>query len=87
MHRVASTQMSVTPLCRYHNNTGVQIRPYKFGGLEGVAALDPQLPGASGTFADLIAALGQAGYREKRDLFGAPYDFRLAADGLKQVGA
>jgi pimeloyl-ACP methyl ester carboxylesterase len=70
----------------YHNNTGVEIRPYKFGGLEGVAALDPQLPAASGTYADMIKALGRAGYREKTNLFGAPYDFRLAADGLEQIG-
>ena len=25
------------------------------------------------------------GLQERRDLFGAPYDFRLAADGLVQV--
>ena len=40
---------------------------------------------ATGYFADLIQALGEAGYRESTDLFGAPYDFRLAADGLEQV--
>jgi len=74
-------------LRRYHNNTGVQIRPYKFGDMEGVAALDPQLPLASATYADMIKALGHAGYREGTNLFGAPYDFRLAADGLEQVGA
>ena len=45
-----------------------------------------QLPVASGTFLDLINALADDGYREGIDLFGAPYDFRLAADGLEQVG-
>ena len=44
-----------------------------------------QLPVASGTFLDLINALADDGYREGVDLFGAPYDFRLAADGLRQV--
>lgn len=39
----------------------------------------------SGYFADLIDALKAKGYRESEDLFGAPYDFRLAADGLAQV--
>ena len=28
---------------RYSNNTGVEIRPYKFGGDAGVASLDPQV--------------------------------------------
>lgn len=40
--------------CRYSNNTGVEIRPYKFGGLEGVAALDPQLPDTTATYATMI---------------------------------
>jgi len=71
---------------KYQNQTGVEIRPYKFGGLGGVAALDPQLPLVSGYFADLIDALKDKGYQESEDLFGAPYDFRLAADGLAQIG-
>lgn len=70
----------------YQNQTGVEIRPYNFGGLQGITALDPELPGATGYFAKLIVALGEAGYREGTDLFGAPYDFRLAADGLLQIG-
>lgn len=70
---------------RYENQTGVEIRPYKFGGLAGVAALDPALPRYTGTFEPLIKALSEAGYAEGQDLFGAPYDFRLAADGLEQV--
>ena len=28
---------------RYSNNTGVKIRPYKFGSLAGVASLDPKV--------------------------------------------
>lgn len=71
---------------RYSNSTGVEIRPYKFGLLDGVAALDPQLPQATGTYATMIEALGKVGYRESQNLFGAPYDFRLAADGLQQIG-
>ena len=33
----------------------------------------------------LTKALKHEGYQERRDLFGAPYDFRMAADGLEQV--
>ena len=39
----------------------------------------------SGTYDTLIDGLKKAGYEEGTDLFGAPYDFRLAADGLEQV--
>ena len=70
---------------RYHNQTGVEIRPYQFGNLSGIAALDPSLSSVSGTYEKLISALIDAGYEEGHTLFGAPYDFRLAADGLEQV--
>ena len=70
---------------RYENQTGVDIRAYDFGGLGGVAALDPDLASASGTYDKLIDGLEKAGYQAGQDLFGAPYDFRLAADGLIQV--
>ncbi|KAK9800276.1 hypothetical protein WJX73_002429 [Symbiochloris irregularis] len=71
---------------RYKNQTGVDVRAYDFGGLEGVQALDPDLKSASGTYDALIKGLDDKGYTAGQDLFGAPYDFRLAADGLTQVG-
>jgi lysophospholipase-3 len=71
---------------RYQNQTGVEIRAYQFGNLSGIAALDPSLPSVSGTYEKLINGLKDAGYEEGKDIFGAPYDFRLAADGLEQVG-
>lgn len=71
---------------RYQNQTGVEIRAYQFGKLTGIAALDPSLPAVSGTYEALISGLKGAGYSEGNDIFGAPYDFRLAADGLEQVG-
>lgn len=71
--------------CRYYNQTGVEIRAYQFGNLTGISALDPGLPTVSGTYAKLIEGLEDVGYKEGKDLFGAPYDFRLAADGLEQV--
>lgn len=36
-------------------------------------------------YQELIDALVGVGYEVQRDLFGAPYDWRLAADGLEQV--
>ena len=71
--------------CRYHNQTGVEIRPYDWGGLTGVAALDPDAPAYSGTYLELINGLKDEGYQERKDLFGAPFDFRLNAEGLQQV--
>jgi len=70
---------------RYQNQTGVEIRAYQFGNLTGIAALDPSLPSVSGSYEKLISGLKGAGYSEGQDIFGAPYDFRLAADGLEQV--
>ena len=50
-----------------------------------MAALDPDLPQATGTYDKLIQGLQAAGWTADKDLLGAPYDFRLAADGLQQV--
>ena len=36
-------------------------------------------------YQELIDTLVEVGYEVRRDLFGAPYDWRLAADGLEQV--
>ena len=72
---------------RYHNRTGVEIRPYDWGGLAGVAALDPDAPSYSGTYSELIKGLQDKGYTAKKDLFGAPFDFRLNAEALQQVNS
>ncbi|CAL8461900.1 g1431 [Coccomyxa elongata] len=71
---------------RYSNQTGVEIRPMDWGGLGGVESLDPSLPQITPVYKSLTEGLKKAGYAERVDLFGAPYDFRLAADGLEQVG-
>ena len=71
--------------CSYHNQEGIQIRPYDFGGLGGIYSIDPDLPGFTATYKPIIDKLTDAGYKENEDLFGAPYDFRLAGDGLEQV--
>lgn len=63
----------------------MEVRAYQFGNLTGVEALNPAFPRVSGTYAKLVDGLKEAGYTEGKDLFGAPFDFRLAADGLEQV--
>jgi Lecithin:cholesterol acyltransferase len=64
----------------------VTIRAHDFGGLNGVAALDPSEPYLTATYQPLIKALKKIGYEERLTLWGAPYDWRLAADGLVQRG-
>ena len=63
----------------------MEIRAVDFGGLGGVDALDPGLPRLTPLYSGLTKAFKDEGYEERKDLFGAPYDFRLAADGLEQV--
>ncbi|KAL3143630.1 hypothetical protein ABBQ38_002426 [Trebouxia sp. C0009 RCD-2024] len=70
----------------YNNQEGIEIRPYDFGGLGGIYSIDPDLPGFTATYRPIIEKLKDAGYTENQDLFGAPYDFRLAGDGLESSG-
>lgn len=72
--------------CSYHNQEGIQIRPFDFGGLGGIYSIDPALPSFTSTYKPIIEKLQDAGYTANQDLFGAPYDFRLAGDGLESVG-
>ena len=73
-------------LHRFINQPGVQIRPHDFGGLKGILSLDPARPTYSATYLPLVKALEAVGYVERVDLWGAPYDWRLAADGLAKQG-
>jgi hypothetical protein len=72
--------------CNYKHQEGVHIKPHDFGGLSGVAALDPGRPKLTATYANLISFLKRCGYKERVSLWGAPYDWCLAADGLEQEG-
>lgn len=76
---------SIFALYSYSNQPGVEIRPYDFGGLGGIYSIDPDLPNWSATYKPIIDKLKENGYKEGEDLFGAPYDFRLAGDGLASV--
>jgi Lecithin:cholesterol acyltransferase len=73
-------------LSRFRNQPGVQIRPHDFGGLQGIISLDPSDPKLTATYLPLVSALGAAGYVERVNMWGAPYDWRFAADGLAMQG-
>ena len=77
--------MLMRMLRRYRNHDGVDIRAEDFGGLGGINALHPSLPRLTPMLSKLTQAFKDEGYQERKHLFGAPYDFRLAPDGLQQV--
>lgn len=65
----------------YSNRRGVELRPVDFGGIDGVYELDPMhsmitLP----IFKPIVDSLRRDGYEVGKDLYGAPYDWRLAGD-------
>lgn len=68
----------------YSNTSGVEINGnVDFGGVGGLAYLDPSLgpaKGLSGYYNTMIDALKKKGYVTGKNLHGAPYDWRLAAD-------
>ena len=70
---------------RYENATGVRVRPYDFGLLGGVQSVDPLLPLITHNFDSIIDAFIAKGYTPGKNILGAPYDFRLAPDGLLEV--
>ncbi|XP_009625762.1 lecithin-cholesterol acyltransferase-like 1 [Nicotiana tomentosiformis] len=72
-----------TDLDDYYNAPGVQTRVRHFGSTTSLLYLDPNLKKITEYMAPLVNALQQLGYRDGRNLFGAPYDFRygLAAEG------
>jgi len=63
----------------YANATGVQVAPYEFGSIKAVDYIDHVDDFFKWTsyFAPLSEALVQAGYEPGKNLFGAPYDWRL----------
>lgn len=65
----------------YHPPAGVEIRAKDFGGVEGITYLDPGRINLEKYFHDMVTALQGQGYTLGHDLFGAPYDWRLAPDG------
>ncbi|QDZ22171.1 lecithin:cholesterol acyltransferase [Chloropicon primus] len=70
---------------RYSNAVGVEVRPVE--GLAGIKCLDPHFCELTAYFEPLIEFLeSQGGYVLGETLFGAPYDFRMAGDGLTQLG-
>jgi len=66
----------------YYDTEGVTLDfSFDFGGVGGLEYLDPDIKFGS-YFHDVIVALGRNGYAVGKNLHAAPYDWRLAADGL-----
>eukprot|EP00771_Trimastix_marina_P004204 gnl/Trimastix_PCT/950.p1 GENE.gnl/Trimastix_PCT/950~~gnl/Trimastix_PCT/950.p1 ORF type:complete len:420 (+),score=111.27 gnl/Trimastix_PCT/950:43-1302(+) len=63
----------------YHNTPGVSIRPRDYGGLKGVLSLDPGLPELSYYAHKMMDSLKKVGYVPGKNLFAAPYDWRIAS--------
>ncbi|KAJ4461703.1 putative group XV phospholipase A2 [Paratrimastix pyriformis] len=74
----------------YHNTKGVEIQAADFGGMGGLYSLDPAFPLKAETilYGHLIDFLEKKlGYVERETLFGATYDWRMAApDQLETNG-
>jgi len=72
----------------YYNTSGVQIdSSVDFGGVGGIEYLDPGVKvGISQYWATMIKYFENLGYKRGENLHGAPYDWRLAPDGLEMTG-
>lgn len=67
------------------NSPGVQIRVPGWGDPEVVEWLDPSHASAGTYFKDIGNALVSIGYERRKNLFGAPYDFRKAPSQSNQT--
>ncbi|KAA6393991.1 MAG: putative Lecithin:cholesterol acyltransferase family protein [Streblomastix strix] len=71
----------------YSSAEHVEIRPVDFGGVNGFTYLDPAYPKETDRFGSAIQHLQQMGYEVGKNLFGAPYDFRLSGPtNVKKLG-
>ncbi|KAK2960047.1 putative Phosphatidylcholine-sterol acyltransferase [Blattamonas nauphoetae] len=61
----------------YQSASHVDVRVKDFGGLQGVNYLDSRLGKLTQAYNPLTKALIEAGYVERKDLYAAPYDWRL----------
>lgn len=66
----------------FYNASGVQIMPNDFGTTLGFEYIDPSAPTQSIYFASLVASFLKVGYVRGKNLFGAPYDWRLSPNYL-----
>jgi hypothetical protein len=71
----------------YLDQEGISIEPPSFGSVDALAYLDPSIKIPQiGYFEELINYLQGKGYSENQNLFAAPFDWRLASDGLSERG-
>ncbi|KAH7819765.1 putative lysophospholipase III [Monocercomonoides exilis] len=62
----------------FSSQPDIVTRPIDFGGIEGVEYLDKNFKNMSGMYSVMIKAMKEVGYEVGKNLFGAPFDFRLA---------
>lgn len=62
----------------YSSQPGLTVRPADYGGVGGCDYLEPNFSSVSGYYSTLIDAMKQSGYVVGKDLYGAPFDWRLA---------
>ena len=72
----------------YLDNPGVDVDVVEFGSVNGLSYLEPDIKIPQiGYFEEMIMYLQKNhGYKDKFDMFGAPFDWRLAPDGLEARG-
>ncbi|KAH7815780.1 putative lysophospholipase III [Monocercomonoides exilis] len=56
----------------------IEVRPVDFGGVKGIKYLDPVVKTVTRMFNTIVKAFKKAGYQTGKNLFGAPYDWRIA---------
>ncbi|KAK2963887.1 putative Phosphatidylcholine-sterol acyltransferase [Blattamonas nauphoetae] len=62
----------------YHTFSGWDVRPIDYGGVDGVTVMDEHLSAWTKSFENLINALKAVGYESRKDMFGAPWDWRVS---------
>lgn len=67
------------------NNTNALISPHDFGGLTGVIGIPVDNPSIHPIWLAMVQMLQGQGYSVGRNLFGAPYDWRVSFYTLSRV--
>ncbi|KAH7829340.1 putative lysophospholipase III [Monocercomonoides exilis] len=67
----------------YTSQPDLSTRPIDYGGVEGVRYLDSLAKNISGYYNVILTAMEQTGYKIGKNVFGAPFDWRLA--NAKQI--
>ncbi|KAK2951236.1 putative Phosphatidylcholine-sterol acyltransferase [Blattamonas nauphoetae] len=64
---------------KFSTYKGWEVRPVDYGGVDGVSVMSESLREYTKAFENLINALKEVGYEAKKDMFGAPWDWRVSS--------